>query len=46
MRVLLLGPDAHGLPLPLDQAVPVVIVGVLVFLLVAYNLYRHDDPFT
>lgn len=45
MRALHTGPSPHRLPLPPDLAVPVVIVGVVVFLLVAYHLYRHDDPF-
>lgn len=35
---------AHGLPVPLELAVPIVAVGLVVFLAIAYDLYHNDLP--
>lgn len=44
MPPVLIHQDGPALPLSMDLAVPVLVVGVVVCLLVAYDAYRTYQP--
>lgn len=35
---------SHQLPVPLELAVPIVVIGLIAFVVIVYDLVQHDDP--